>query len=205
MVTHDLNRLVIPGAAGDIEAALEVVEGSRCGAVVCHPHPLYGGSMYDNVVDRLCEGFTTAGISALRFNFRGVAASAGEYDRGEGETEDVRHICAWYRENYALDDICLGGYSFGAGVALRVAPLVECKTSVVVAPPLSMIENVNLADEQFMVILGDHDSIVDCHSVQEYFSDNCAVTINVLAGADHFFVGQGEQITALAAEFLGGA
>jgi uncharacterized protein len=100
--------------------------GRTCGAVICHPHPLYGGEMHNNVVEALEEGFTLSGFSALRFNFRGVGSSEGTYDEGEGEVRDV--LAAWTHLRGVLDEtarLVLAGYSFGAWCAARAASQVK--------------------------------------------------------------------------------
>lgn len=200
----DMNRLAIPGPAGKIEAALELVDTGCKGAVVCHPHPLYGGSMYDAVVDHLCDGFGAAGVSPLRFNFRGVGGSEGIHDRGQGEAQDLITVSDWYRTNHSLTELYLGGYSFGAGIVLGVAPSIICQAVVVVAPPLQMFDAVEITNRPMMVILGRQDNIVDCAGAQQYFADYPNVEVKVIEGADHFFMAAGDEIAAHVTEFVSG-
>lgn len=200
----DMNRMAIPGAAGNIEAGLQTVDASHKGAVVCHPHPLYGGSMYDAVVEHLCDGFGAADVSSLRFNFRGVGGSEGSHDRGEGESQDVIAVCDWYRRKHGLQALYLAGYSFGAGIALRVAPYVDCQAIVVVAPPLGMLDKIVMTDKPVLVMLGERDNIVDCGAAQEFFADYPNVLASVIAGADHFFMTSGDQVAIRVTEFVSG-
>ena len=112
----------IAGPAGDLEALLEEpdhVEPRMC-AVVCHPHPLFGGTMHNKVVYRMARGLRYAGIVVLRFNFRGVGRSAGEHAHLEGEIEDARAALAWLRERYPDLPYGLAGFSFGSRVITRL-------------------------------------------------------------------------------------
>ena len=106
---------------GGLEAILNE-QGRRGGVVICHPHPLFGGSMYNNVVEAVEEGFVLSGFSTLRFNFRGVGDSEGAYDEGNGEVNDVIAACKFMRDlPGAGGRLVLAGYSFGAWVASRAA------------------------------------------------------------------------------------
>jgi hypothetical protein len=113
---------IIAGPAGRLEALLEEPEeGSpRLAAVVCHPHPLFGGTMHNKVVYRLARGLRQAGIVVLRFNFRGVGASEGEHAHLEGEIEDARAALVWLRARYPELPYALAGFSFGARAITRL-------------------------------------------------------------------------------------
>lgn len=117
-----IESLSLAGPAGRIEALLEEPEdvAPRMSAVVCHPHPLYGGTMHNKVVYRLARGLRRAGIVVLRFNFRGVGSSAGEHGHLEGEIEDARAALGWLRERYPALPYALAGFSFGSGVITRL-------------------------------------------------------------------------------------
>ncbi len=115
-------RVTFEGPAGPLEGALALPEGApRAVAVLCHPHPLYDGTMHNKVVHTLARTFTAAGIAALRFNFRGVGDSAGAYDEGDGETEDALAAVAFAHDRTGDVPLWLAGFSFGASVALRDA------------------------------------------------------------------------------------
>ncbi len=116
-----LEAVEIPGAAGALEGLLEEPEVAvRDIALVCHPHPLYGGTMHNKVVNRLARGLRRQGSVVLRFNFRGVGKSEGVYDHGEGETEDARAALKWLRSRYPDLPHTLAGFSFGSRVVLRL-------------------------------------------------------------------------------------
>ena len=112
----------IAGPAGRLEALLEEpeVEPLRLAAVVCHPHPLYGGTMHNKVVYRMARGLHRAGVAALRFNFRGVGLSEGQHGHLTGEIEDARAALAWLRERYPSLPFALAGFSFGARAITRL-------------------------------------------------------------------------------------
>ena len=112
----------LAGPAGGLEALLEEPEHREPGfaALVCHPHPLFGGTMHNKVVYRLARGLRHAGAAVLRFNFRGVGASAGEHGHLEGEIEDARAALGWLRERYPALPHALAGFSFGSRVVTRL-------------------------------------------------------------------------------------
>src|SRR6476660_2290981 len=106
-------NLIIPAPHGQLEAILKEPRGERRGvALVCHPHPLGGGTMHNKVVFRVAAGLVDAGLVTLRFNFRGVGASTGVHSEIEGGVEDVRDALRYLRENFHDDEITLAGFSF---------------------------------------------------------------------------------------------
>src|SRR5437764_1495885 len=122
MQSHD-QRLTILSSGVNLEALLQTPETSpaRGILVVCHPHPLHGGSMHNNVVHALCDAALQEGLAALRFNFRGVGGSTGDYADGEGEQDDVLAVLRAAAEQPSRRAIGLAGYSFGASMATRAA------------------------------------------------------------------------------------
>ena len=117
-----IESLTLAGPAGNLEAMLEEPGDTpaRMAALVCHPHPLYGGTMHNKVVHRLARGLRRAGLVVLRFNFRGVGLSAGEHGNLEGEIEDARAALAFLRDRYAEIPYALAGFSFGSRVITRL-------------------------------------------------------------------------------------
>ena len=112
----------IPGPAGRLESLLEEPEDREPieACLVCHPHPLYGGTMHNKVVYRIARGLRRTGCVVLRFNFRGVHLSEGKHDDGPGEVEDARAALAFLRERYPDLPYSLAGFSFGSRIALRL-------------------------------------------------------------------------------------
>lgn len=122
-----IESLMVAGPAGRLEALLEEPERGepRQAALVCHPHPLHGGTMHNKVVHRMARGLRRAGCAVLRFNFRGVNLSEGEHDNGRGEAEDARAALGVLRERYPHLPFLLAGFSFGSRVAIRLASRLE--------------------------------------------------------------------------------
>lgn len=118
-----IESLLLPGPVGNLEALLEAPEGSEPveAALVCHPHPLHGGTLHNKVVHRLARGLRRNGCVVLRFNFRGVNLSQGVHDDGHGEIEDARAALRFLRRRFPLLPYTLAGFSFGSRVALRLA------------------------------------------------------------------------------------
>jgi hypothetical protein len=114
-------NLFIPASHGHLEAILKETIGDRRGvALVCHPHPLGGGTMHNKVVFRAAAGLVDAGLVTLRFNFRGVGASTGEHNEIEGGVEDVRDALTFLSTEYANEEITLAGFSFGSRTGMEV-------------------------------------------------------------------------------------
>jgi|SRR5262245_14259654 len=139
MVTR-LQHLTLAGPAGTIEAVLHEREARphELTAVVCHPHPMYGGTLHNKVVHRVASTLHEMGAEVLRFNFRGVGRSEGVHDEGIGELEDARAVVQWMRTRYPGARLWLGGFSFGAWIAARLAasdPRIE--RLILVAPPVT--------------------------------------------------------------------
>ena len=131
---------MIEGPAGRLESLLEEPEAGepREAVLVCHPHPQHGGTMHNKVVYRLARGLRAAGCVVLRFNYRGVNLSEGEYGHGEGELEDARVALAWLRERYPSLPYSLAGFSFGSRVVLRLGcELTDVKRIIAVGFPTS--------------------------------------------------------------------
>jgi len=128
--------LEIPGPAGRLEAIVERESAggaARLAVAVCHPHPRYGGTMRSKVAHTVARGAVRAGAVALRFNFRGVGQSAGSYDQGVGEQDDLRAALTWLGEHYPGLPLAAAGFSFGARVALAAScsdPRVELVLAV---------------------------------------------------------------------------
>ncbi len=117
-----IESLFIPGPAGRLEALLEEPEPGppREVALVCHPHPLHGGTMHNKVVHRLARGLRSAGAVTLRFNFRGVSMSEGAYNHGVGERADALAALEWLKSRYPGLPITVAGFSFGSRIAAQI-------------------------------------------------------------------------------------
>ena len=186
-----------------LEARFEPLAGASRAAVVCHPHPLYGGSMDNSVVYALAAACRDSGCATLRFNFRGVGASDGGYGEVRGECDDARAAIAFVRERTGGLPVVLAGYSFGAMVALLVgADHGTVSRVIAVAPPLAMGE-VPAPSVPTLALAGDRDSYCPPAALAAFASTLPAgSTSRVLAGADHFFGGHEPAIAAAVREVL---
>ncbi len=164
------SALTLSGSAGALEAAVDVpaAGNARSGtAIVCHPHPLHGGSMHNKVVTMVARAVRELGLAAVVFNFRGVGASAGEYDDGRGETEDLLSVASWVQRVRPRDALWLAGFSFGAYVAARAAAQLPARQMISVAPPVGRWDFATLASPlcPWLVIQGEADEVVDPEAV----------------------------------------
>lgn len=157
--------LNLPGPAGLLECLIERPDQEeRSGtAIVCHPHPLHGGTMHNKVVTMVSRSLVELGLSTVRFNFRGVGNSQGEYDDGNGETEDLRAIADWLRRERPGDALWLAGFSFGSYVALRAAQSLAPQQLIQIAPPVGRwaFDAIDLPDCPWLIVQGEADEVVD--------------------------------------------
>ena len=178
------------------------------GVVLCHPHPLYGGEMHNNVVTALAEAFQQAGMMTLRFNFRGVGQSGGTHGGGEAEVEDVQAAVAYLLSRQAVPTVAVAGYSFGSMVGLRAgASDARVHTLVGVALPIGMRDASFLLTSQKPVLLisGERDDISPLPALQELIAKLAEPKrLLTIPGADHFFLGQERQVAQAAVAFLQG-
>ncbi len=193
MARSTTTPLLLPGPAGDLEALLTASEAGNGCAVLCHPHPGYGGSMHDAVLSRLEQALLGAGHGSLRFNFRGVGASAGRYDGQGGEVEDLLAVVRWLGASEHGPLSALGGYSFGASIVWQALGTAEVPHAYLIAPPTAMMPfnagNVPCAVDVFY---GELDDYVD----PSVFKGQAGIRQHPLAGADHFFSGAFGELDA---------
>lgn len=203
MVSEDFplgdKRLVLSLSGRDVECATfglpaDEVKGV---AVICHPHPLFGGTMDNKVVHTLWRAFKSAGINALRFNFRGVGQSEGVHDNGKGEVDDLMEIINWLVNAFPEKPVYLAGFSFGAFVAAAYAarehrrPLAHL---ILVAPPVHHfnMEAIRRLDVPVSIIMGEKDELVPVAKVRDWVDTlNVPVSLrqHFLPEATHFFHG----------------
>jgi alpha/beta superfamily hydrolase len=170
------------------------------GGVVCHPHPLYGGSMYNNVVDAALAAMWKLGWATLRFNFRGVGASEGEHSGGSGEAADATAAVEFISRQSQVqsNDVILAGYSFGAMAALAAAPAIKNLGALaLIALPLQMVDTAALERFPHPIILavGDRDSYCPARRLQALHQRlEPRSQIALIENADHFFGGFEEEL-----------
>jgi hypothetical protein len=176
------------------------------GVVITHPHPLYGGTMNNPVVETVQSAYQQYGYATLRFNFRGVGASQGNHDNGIGEQDDVRAAIA-YVENRNVNAVDLAGYSFGAWVNTGVAA--DSRTSIkfmtMISPPVAFIEfgNVKALSCLKLVVTGSRDDIAPPPQIRGLLPAwNPEAQLKIIGGCDHFFIGYLDKLQSVLRSFL---
>lgn len=202
--------VLIPGAAGHIESLITAprTTASPAGfAVICHPHPLFGGALSNKVTYQLASCALKAGLYAARFNFRGVGKSSGLHDEGRGETEDTLTVVEWMREALPGAELLLMGFSFGAFVSIKAAERAKPRLQVSVAPPFGKyFGNAPRPPRPpcpWLVIHSRDDDVVDYAETQKELSHyDPAPEIASVDGAGHFFHGRLGDIQHAVLDFI---
>lgn len=188
-------NLFVPAEHGKLEAILKEPETGeiRGVALICHPHPLGGGTMHNKVVYRAAQGLLEAGLVALRFNFRGVGSSTGEHNDGDGEKDDVRTMLGFLTENYPNQPITFAGFSFGSRVGTetvlddeRVVRLISIGTPVD-KYDFSYLKNLR---KPILFVHGDSDEFGSMESLNSLISQvgaNTETSLKVFQNCGHFF------------------
>ena len=193
-----MHTFFIDGPAGKIETVLAEPENQQPKgiAVVAHPHPLYGGSLDNKVVYTLFNSALELGYIAVKFNFRGVGKSEGNFDNGIGEVEDViavtKSIQNQFDSHTADLPLLLSGFSFGGGVQIQAAQRLNPELLILVAPSLRHVSSPQLASievNRTLIIQGDKDDIVPLDKTLEWATVQ-TLPIVVIPGAEHFFHGK---------------
>ncbi|MCL7715359.1 alpha/beta hydrolase [Stenotrophomonas mori] len=164
--------LLLDGPAGPLEVAVDPPEGETAPhpviAVLCHPLSTEGGSMHNKVVTMVARALRELGVTTVRFNFRSVGASAGSYDNGDGEQDDLRAVVAWVRAQRPDSAVWLAGFSFGAYVSLRASGDLQPQALISIAPPVGRrtwdFERLQ-PPANWLVVQGDADEVVDAQAV----------------------------------------
>ena len=203
MALHEITAISLEGQAGTLEAQLHLAPNASTGqwALICHPHPLHGGTMLNKVVSTLAKAYTESGINALIFNYRGVGASEGEYGDMQGEVEDAKSALQYLFAHYPVMQVYLAGFSFGAYIAAQVAydfdSLKQADAELVgltlVAPSVlhSPFENATPFSVPSLVIAAEADEIVPYDAVNDW-ADALYPPVDMItmAGTSHFFHGK---------------
>jgi alpha/beta superfamily hydrolase len=193
-----VERPAIAGPAGAIEAIVEDRGDSGTHyAVVCHPHPLYGGTMDNKVVTTVARALQETGVPTLRFNFRGVGQSAGVFDDGRGETADADAVASWGQAHWPGRRLVIAGFSFGSYVALRLAQQRAADRLITIAPPVERFDFSGIAAPTcpWLVIQGDADEVVDPASVVSWAGGlSPRPQLLVMPGVGHFFHGRLQEL-----------
>ena len=199
--------VMLAGAAGPIEALLQERDehDHTLTAVVCHPHPLYGGTLHNKVTHRVASVLHGLGAAVLRFNFRGVGKSAGTHDRGVGELEDARVALDYLRERYPGARRWAAGFSFGSWVASRLAASEpEIERLILIAPPVhtQTFEEMRTLATPKLVVQGTGDAVCRLEKLEAVWPEWAEPKrLMRVPGASHFF---DRQLTELGDALLEG-
>jgi uncharacterized protein len=207
LMTGLVGNTFFEGPAGRIEAILrDAAQPVRRAAIVCHPHPLYGGTMHNKVVFRIARAFQEAGFAVLRFNFRGTGRSAGTHDDGHGEQGDLRAAITFIEQKYEGAEIWLAGFSFGAMVMLRtVCDDHRIGALVAAGAPVAKYDFDHLVhcQQPKLFVQGALDEYGPPDKLQQFVArlDEPKI-LKVIDGADHFFAGHLDELGHTVAEFI---
>src|SRR6266566_7218682 len=202
-------HLNIPTPTGHLEGILKPEEAGvvpHYAALVCHLHPLGGGTMHNKVVFKVAQTLQIFGMPALRFTFRGVGHSTGTYDEGRGEMDDVRYALEFLSRRYPGLPVVLGGFSFGAYVGLRVASIDDRVQAMIgLGVPARMFNGDALkgCQKPKLIIHGTQDELAPYEQTLQWFEQLPAPKSMVaVRGADHFFQGHLEEVQAVIVDFV---
>jgi len=199
-----MSFLDIPAPHGRLEALRLQPEQPIAAALVCHPHPQYGGTMHNHVTYRLAQAFKNGGVAALRFNFRGVGRSTGAYDEGRGELEDAKAAFAFLSEHFRGLPLYAAGFSFGCRVALQLAsqePAVKAVLAVGLAVRLFDFEFAKRVRQPKAVIQSERDEYGSLDEVNALVAQmSPPKKLFIVPGADHLCTGQLKSVERVAAE-----
>lgn len=193
----------IPGPSGRLEAIYRPLPGARAAAVLCHSHPQRGGSMYDGALHRVACALHAAGVSTLRFNFRGVGGSEGSFAAGVGEVDDVRAALDHAARDHA--GLAVIGFSFGALVGLRAgAEHPRVRRLVGLSAPVGAFEFSYLAasDKPLLLVQGTDDEWGPLADAEAQVAALPCARLHVVPGGDHFFRGRLDDVAAATVAFV---
>jgi uncharacterized protein len=195
-------KLFIDGPAGKLESLLwtTAAKNPPLAAVVCHPHPLFAGTMHNKVVYQAAKALHLRGIPVVRFNFRGVGLSEGTHDKGRGEADDVRAALNFMANEYPGADLLLAGFSFGSWVGLRVACADARVTDLIglgIPVDRSSLDYLAECAKPKLFIQGGNDEFGSRANVEKLFDAMVEPKALVFVDhADHFFTGQLDRVAA---------
>jgi alpha/beta superfamily hydrolase len=199
----------IPGAAGPLEALLDKPAGEpRAAVVFAHPLPTEGGTMHTKVVFQGAKALARAGCAVLRFNFRGVGRSAGEWDEGRGELDDFRAAVAFASERYPGTELWAAGFSFGSYVAMTVGAEDDRICALIgIAPPVNkwtFAEHVKASPKPKFIVHGERDELIPLRAVREFYAQmQDPKELVEIDRANHLFEGQASEVGDALEDLLG--
>lgn len=195
----DQYRFEIEGPAGKIEAHAYDPGRRRGIALIAHPHPLFGGTMENKVVQTLARSFSELGYLSVRFNFRGVGQSEGDYDEGRGETLDALAVIEHLKKKEGDLPLLLSGFSFGGFVQAQASQEIEAEKIVLVAPAVKKFDVPEVREP--LLIHGEEDDVIPLADLLEWARPQGHAVV-VLPGTGHFFHGRLTQIKKIVIDNL---
>ena len=192
-----LRHVDLYSSAGRLEALYRELQDPAGVAVVCHPHPLGGGTLHNKVVFRAARGLENANVATLRFNFRGAGASQGAHDEGEGEQADVAAAIDWMMKKHPGKKLIVGGFSFGSWVASRVAcEMPEVAAVFLIGTPVNKYDFGYLrhCEKPMLFLHGTQDEHGDVSRLEQLAQQVRNAESVIVTGADHFFTKQLEVV-----------
>ena len=210
--THESRNFFLQGPAGCLEAILWTPvrpvrnDAPPMAALVCHPHPLFGGTMHNKVVYQAAKSLDALGLPVLRFNFRGAGTSAGQHDKGDGEQDDVRAALDFMAKEFPHIPVLLAGFSFGCWVGLRVGCSDERVSKLIgLGTPVNSTDFSFLqkCEKSKLFVHGANDKFGDVKKVESLVQSLPGEKrLVVVADADHFFVAKLDQVDRAISEWL---
>ena len=197
MNAKPLRHVDLYGSAGRLEALYRELQDPAGIAVVCHPHPLGGGTLHNKVVFRAARGLESANVATLRFNFRGAGLSGGKHDEGEGEQDDVTAAIEWAKKKHPGIKLFVGGFSFGAWVSSRVAcETPEVDAMFLIGTPVNKYDFGHLlhCERPMLFVHGTQDEHGDVGKLETLVQNVRNAETVIITGADHFFTKQLEML-----------
>ncbi|MBP1747500.1 MAG: alpha/beta hydrolase family protein [Deltaproteobacteria bacterium] len=196
-MSMSIERVTI-GSDHNLEGLLRL-KSKKAGVVICHPHPLYGGNMYNNVVSAIEDGYAAQGFSTLIFNFRGVGNSEGEYDEGEGEVRDATAAYKYLAEHLDGDAwITLAGYSFGAWVISRSSLEIDRFDSLFLVSFPCLIykyEHLKTFNKEIVIVGGTYDDIAPMDDLYELYQNLSTLDKHLkVINTTHFYTGKETEL-----------
>jgi len=187
------SEFLLRGPSGLIECAVEApdpAEERPATVIICHPHPEHGGTMHNKVVTITERSMRELGLRTVRFNFRGVGLSEGQFDDGYGETDDLFAVAEWVRRTRPEDSLWLAGFSFGSYITTRAALNLDCGQLISIAPPVDRyaFDALHHPECPWLVIQGDEDEVINVDTVSHWAGElKPEPDLIIMKGADHFF------------------
>ncbi len=205
-----IESFFLEGEAGRLEALLNIgLPDARYACVICHPHPLFGGTMHNKVVFHAMKALNAFGFPVLRFNFRGTGTSAGEHDYGRGEIADTRVALDYLAARFAAP-IIFAGFSFGAAIGLRAAvPHPQVEALISLGTPINAdgreytYEPLQESKKPKLLLSGSHDEFATPDQLEQVFAAAAEPKrLVVIPEADHFFAGHLDQMRAALSDWI---